>query len=865
MEKLWADSSGQDSYDPYTCAVNNALFLECLDIAGARTLGGSLSDTVAYNMSGSSGDLNRNFYAVLELEGLLNMSGSNVSTHFGGVPCNGKVVGDGAVNAYDMATLMWYQFKFEPYDQLPNDPSIVPTVQGRDDTGFRCGLGETRRMWQIAVGDDYCHSGQNAVMLGYERRLSDGGIEQPSVLFPDLFAPYRMDIYQMNSRRLDLPTVAPNIAYNARETRPPEERRESINREDMLRGINSMRTLDVDVAEWGVVEGYGRWIRLRAPGVQVAMELYLSGISVDNPVHLSLQSVPTKNCTKCKPIDEDPRNVVLAFARRTEYEDEYANAISVPDKQVCANIVPAVIQSHAMFGNTIGVRQQPPNKACGFDLFLWIPSFPKYGVHISKQTSPYSFSARRLAAVGAESALMTANGGCNDDIGVLSGSSAMDGFRGQIQRVLSCTRYGFTTPEIVRPVPSIVMSVACRSICSMNAPSLETSARSTNTGASKLGMMYTDSLRMLTGSFSRASIISPGQIMDYYDFETSLARNSLGSCCAGSMCVSDSPLNTTGICELIGPATPPTPPPVPMLPSPSMPVIHPSSPPGTPPHPPPLSPSPPPQPSAPLTMEVVFNVTIEGGPDTFNGTAYALRVANIVGVMIQQVSIEVQSASIVVKTTIKPWVVADEVSSGDDTPSAEEVLQILESTVLANTTAATEWLGVTVNTISHGSIVYAYYSPPPGPLVPSPALPPAPLAPVSNDGNLGLILGLGIGLPMGMFVIAGVVIAAWYINTPPKETAKSLSERQGLNDASRASGASGYQHSYHSYNKAISQRSKADYHGKKLADAFAVAATSSSKKPTNAGPSRPMARPIRIDPVQNTPSQNIPKLSFKLG
>eukprot|EP00966_Prymnesium_polylepis_P053766 1242666-Prymnesium_polylepis.1 len=29
-----------------------------------------------------------------------------------------------------------------------------------------------------------------------------------------------------------------------------------------------------------------------------------------------------------------------------------------------------------MIGNTIALRQQPPSRACGFDLFIWIPSFP---------------------------------------------------------------------------------------------------------------------------------------------------------------------------------------------------------------------------------------------------------------------------------------------------------------------------------------------------------------------------------------------------------------------------------------------------------------------------------------------------------
>ena len=51
-------------------------------------------------------------------------------------------MGDGVVNAYDVSVLMWYEFRFEPYDQLSSDPTFVPTVEGRPETGERCGLGE---------------------------------------------------------------------------------------------------------------------------------------------------------------------------------------------------------------------------------------------------------------------------------------------------------------------------------------------------------------------------------------------------------------------------------------------------------------------------------------------------------------------------------------------------------------------------------------------------------------------------------------------------------------------------------------------------------------------------------------------------
>jgi hypothetical protein len=667
MERLWADASGQDSYDPYTCAVKNALFIECLDIAGARTLGNSLSDTVAYNMSGSSGDLNKNFYAVLGLEGLLNMTG-NVTTHFGGdVDCNGKNVGDGAVNAFDIAAIMWYQFKFEPYDQLPNDPSTVVTVQGRDDTGYRCNVGESRRMWQMAIGDDYCHNGQNADLLGYDkarRRLGHDTVDT----------------------RLQ-PFGVPVSRATTVDMRSPYERRESINVEDMARDANAMRALDVDVNEWGVVQGHGRWIRIRSPGVQVAMELYVSGLSVDYPLHMSLQSVPSKNCTQCIPIDEDPRNVVVAFARRSEYSEEYARSVVTNDHSICASIVPAVIQSSVMLGNTIAIRQQPPNKACAFDIFLWVPEFPLEGIHVSKHASPYSFSARRLAAVGAESALAHANDGCEGDIGVLAGSAAMDGFRGQVQRGSSCARYGFTQSTMIHPIvmPDLPQE-QCPSIeCNPNAP-----RRSEVVSRSFQALSSSGLENAFTASLHKLAMTSLTPHTKFFEFEAMLAREAQSNdCCSGYVCLAEGATNvSSGSCVSELEISPPPPAPSPPPPNP----------------PSPLAPSPAPRPSSPPVFNmVVFDITVEASLETFNVTDYKVKVAAIAGVMLSQVEVVAVPGSIVLYTTINHL-------TGDSQASA---LDRVKTQIVPNATFASAVLGIQVSEVTPPRLVAMDPSPTP--------------------------------------------------------------------------------------------------------------------------------------------------------
>ena len=601
MERIWADTSGQDSYDAYTCAVSSALFLECLDIAGARTLGNSLSDATAYNVSGSSGNLNSNFYAVLALEGLLNMTGANASSNYFGadVSCYGKVVGDGAVNAYDIAALMWYQFKFEPYDLLPNDPSVVATVQGRDDTAYRCNIGETRRMWNMAVGETYCHRGQSAADLGYvsSRRLSSEVLTQPN-----LYA----SIGSMPRSRLPRVAHEPmgslETSLDAREMRKPDARRSSVIRDDMIRNVDSMLSLDIDVFEWAHVEGQGRWIRFRAPGVQVAVELYLAGIAVDNPIHLSLQRAPEKNCTTCVPVDDDPNQVVIAFARRAEYESQHFSSLQRSHTDICASIVSATLQSTVMIGNTIALRQQPPTRACAFDIFMWVPENPAEGIHISRSSLPYSFSARRLAAVGAESTVAKATTGCNNDIGVLAGSSALDGFRGKVQRGSSCTRYDSEPIELITP-PS-PPSEQCPSDCNSNAPALNVLlSRSFQTTVSDelMHRIYQNSINLMQSiglsshgyAGDYALVHSSSGTSAYARFETLLAREShSNACCAGFTCIaqngSGSGSNyTQGTCE-VGQPLPPLPPGVP----PSQPPLQ-----------PPQSPRPPQPPQPPTSPD----------------------------------------------------------------------------------------------------------------------------------------------------------------------------------------------------------------------------------------------------------------------
>ena len=145
--RLIEDIPEANSYDPYTCQVRDSFFYECLDIASPKTLSSSINGS--YGVGASS-------TLFTWLSDGLNTSSIN---HFGGAArCHDKVTGDGAVNSFDVAVLMYYQFEMPPYGRanLPRTPAEVRTVDGRHDTWKRCGTNETRAGWQLTVADDYC-------------------------------------------------------------------------------------------------------------------------------------------------------------------------------------------------------------------------------------------------------------------------------------------------------------------------------------------------------------------------------------------------------------------------------------------------------------------------------------------------------------------------------------------------------------------------------------------------------------------------------------------------------------------------------------------------------------------------------------
>ena len=371
--RLVEDIPEANSYDPYTCKVRDSFFYECLDIASPKTLSSSINGSYGVGVSST---------AFTWLSDGLNASSIN---HFGGAAsCHDKITGDGAVNSLDVAVLMYYQFEMPPYDRagLSRACAEVPTVDGRHDTWKRCETNETRAGWQLTVADDYCALSEN-----------------------------------------NTPSLGRRLGERAEDASPF--------------AADAMTEMGLQVDEWAVVPGAGRWVRIHAPTVLISLEFYLGGFATETGVTLSNQRTPPFNCTDCTPLLTSPNEPAVTFARFLEYEGVSASRAATD----CATIV-GVTPGRVLYKNVLSLRQQPATQACRFDVFLWIPQQQSPGVHVAANAAAGSFSANRLAQLGATSADRGyAPAGCGDDFGVLAGSIAMDGRGGQVQRKAACVQH----------------------------------------------------------------------------------------------------------------------------------------------------------------------------------------------------------------------------------------------------------------------------------------------------------------------------------------------------------------------------------------------------------------------------------------
>ena len=129
------------------------------------------------------------------------------------------------------------------------------------------------------------------------------------------------------------------------------------------------------VQRWAAVEGLGEWFRLVLPRTALVAELYLLNAPPLSG-QLDLKPPPEAGCIadECAPLEEAKRGAVLVgFHRRLDLLEAAGrvNANGEADARGCASI--GTIGVAPLAADTISVQQDPPEEACPFDLFVWVP------------------------------------------------------------------------------------------------------------------------------------------------------------------------------------------------------------------------------------------------------------------------------------------------------------------------------------------------------------------------------------------------------------------------------------------------------------------------------------------------------------
>ena len=393
----------------------------------------------------------------------------------GGVTCDGNAHGDGTLNVYDVTAFLWASFGKAPGGaRLPNGTELaaVETViprtgttngctsafgpalsvasnktgwvavagdvvaggdAGADATGTSAPQLLTRAEYQLMLASDYC-----ATEIGHSRsrRLetrdataaeagtwaaAPAGVTTARALQRQLAHDPEGEAAEVKRYQDDLAAALLSCADTACirdalvRSLPPQPPPSPPRSANVAMGAPRLWELvstqeEILVQRWAAVEGLGQWYRLILPRTALVAEIYLL-----NAPPLSGQldpgQPPEAGCAanECAPLEAKRGTVLVGFHRRLDLLEAAGrvDANGVADARGCASIDTV---SH-LVADTISVQQNPPNAACPFDLFVWVP----------ESLEP----TRRLQAYGAGQE-------CGGVFGVATGSTINDGRTGVV-------------------------------------------------------------------------------------------------------------------------------------------------------------------------------------------------------------------------------------------------------------------------------------------------------------------------------------------------------------------------------------------------------------------------------------------------
>ena len=459
MEQLLAATSAAGTNNDFWCVVDqnddttstnlpHHPLMECLDIASSSTLG----NIVLNNVEIQDNFTNPLIAGQIVGDGNGNLSNGNLSKpallYGGDSTCNGKIVGDGAINLLDLAVLLYTQFKATPYDNVDWSPGVTKdggplTTSGRDDLKENCGETVSNSDYQLRLVANECTAHlEDGYDFGYniteEERTRMRRLRMELLQLGGASSSYSSSTNGGADGGLALPG---GITSHRRQLNSNPNTVQLVEFATAAMAISHHRaSLDAKVLAWSTIPGRGRWTKIHLPGTVIVAELFLVNHGGDTVDGLDFERPPPANCDtdECAPVSEEAGRVSLRFSRRLEDLKLGRTAYD------CAILDSTPVR--AIVNGVVSVKQTPPANACPFDLYLWTPD-REVGAPLPAPAGGSGASDVPPAAgtsgtgVGNRSGLLAGEVGalmCNGGVGLLAGSSAMDGRKGAVQLTSEC-------------------------------------------------------------------------------------------------------------------------------------------------------------------------------------------------------------------------------------------------------------------------------------------------------------------------------------------------------------------------------------------------------------------------------------------
>jgi hypothetical protein len=334
MEEFAIHAAENGHLREYWCAIDRNPGYHCLDLGAASTLGNSFNDTLWDETMNNIVD-DADTLAALWDSG--NMSSTNLIGQYD--TCDGKTVGDGQINVFDIAILIAYHFRDGAYATLDPEPHKVLTGHGRDDisTGY-CETTVTRADYLAMYAQNTC----DTTNVTSSRRLEEGtGLAQR------LIASDVADAWTALQ-----PQVDARLPANSRRWMPLARTHQDV-------APNTLGVAYHSITPESSTHTSGAWHTVRTASIALRTQMAFTGLPSQETTLLSNRAFD----------DTPPDDPTQMEVRFTRFCESAAGGCTVQ----CAAIETALSARAAMHRNHLELLQSPITRACPYEIHLWVP------------------------------------------------------------------------------------------------------------------------------------------------------------------------------------------------------------------------------------------------------------------------------------------------------------------------------------------------------------------------------------------------------------------------------------------------------------------------------------------------------------